>query len=158
MLYIESQKITRKNIQDIYSLFARYEYEISDKIVDYIDGLMRDIRSHRYSSKRLFKRDVMDHVSGRRRHLTIMNLYRYRQRAYTIVMTGSRTGDFAAANLKAGLIRTPPLYTWHHAEGIRRVGKNYVCRMYLVLTKYHQDFPHKGGVAEYEAITGRKYH
>lgn len=157
MLYIGSKRITHRTKQDIVSLFARREYEIGDKVMDYIDGLIDDVRLHSYSSRLMFKRDVMDHVSGRLRHLTIMNLHRYHQRAYTIVMTGSRAGDFAAANKEAGLRRTPPSYTWHHAEGIRRSGKKYLCRMYLVLTKYHRDFPHKGGVAEYEAVTHKTY-
>jgi len=53
--------------------------------------------------------------------------------------TGSRSGDFRAANRKAGLSDTPLGYTWHHHQERGR--------MQLVPTDLHKGTPHTGGWA-----------
>jgi hypothetical protein len=60
--------------------------------------------------------------------------------------TGSRSGDFAAANAKVGYTRTPPGYTWHHSEELGR--------MQLVPKALHDRVKHTGGVATYKHVTG----
>jgi hypothetical protein len=60
--------------------------------------------------------------------------------------TGSRPGDFAAANAKAGYAKTPTDYTWHHSEELGR--------MYLVPLELHKQVKHTGGVATYKHVTG----
>lgn len=57
--------------------------------------------------------------------------------AVRIVLTGSRSKDFAAANRLAGLSSTPDGYTWHHHQdpGL----------MILVETSVHRKTGHSGG-------------
>jgi titin len=54
-----------------------------------------------------------------------------------IALTGTRPGDFAAANRAAGFARTPRGYTWHHHEDTGL--------MQLVRTDVHSQFWHSGG-------------
>jgi hypothetical protein len=68
------------------------------------------------------------------------------QKYVEIRYTGSRPGDYAAANAKAGYRKTPPDYTWHHSE---ELGK-----MYLIPTDLHDLIKHTGGVATYKHATG----
>jgi hypothetical protein len=63
-----------------------------------------------------------------------------------VLGTGSRHGDFAAADAKAGYAETPAGYTWHHSEELGR--------MYLVPTKLHKAVQHSGGVATRKHVTG----
>jgi hypothetical protein len=57
--------------------------------------------------------------------------------------TGTRAGDFAAANEAAGLASTPEGYTWHHVEDGRT--------MQLVPTDIHRATGHTGGFSMYPA-------
>jgi HNH/ENDO VII superfamily nuclease len=63
-----------------------------------------------------------------------------------IELTGSRPGDYAAANKAAGFRRTPDEFTWHHLEdeGL----------MMLVPTELHDSVGHSGGVAGHRHRTG----
>lgn len=63
-----------------------------------------------------------------------------------IEYTGSRRADFAAANKKAKLGKTPEGWTWHHAEDMKT--------MYLVPDKLHRAVKHSGGVATYKHGSG----
>ncbi|REK48438.1 MAG: hypothetical protein DWQ46_02605 [Planctomycetota bacterium] len=54
-----------------------------------------------------------------------------------IQLTGTRSGDFVAANRKAGFERKPRGYTWHHHENLGL--------MQLVRTRIHSEFWHSGG-------------
>jgi len=54
-----------------------------------------------------------------------------------IPLTGTRAGDFAAANRAAGFTRTPRGYTWHHHEDVGL--------MQLIRTRVHSQFWHTGG-------------
>jgi hypothetical protein len=74
--------------------------------------------------------------------LTLPNGQKYVEIAYT----GSRSGDFAAANAKAGFQRMPAGYTWHHSEELGR--------MYLVPKNLHDAVKHTGGVATNKHVTG----
>ena len=56
----------------------------------------------------------------------------------TIGLTGSNAGDFRAANIAAGLKRTPENFTWHHHQDVGR--------MQLVPTDVHSKTGHTGGV------------
>jgi hypothetical protein len=55
----------------------------------------------------------------------------------TIVPTGSRAGDFRAANKEAGFKQTPEGYTWHHHQDGRT--------MQLVPREIHAQTGHTGG-------------
>jgi hypothetical protein len=72
-----------------------------------------------------------------------------------IVYTGGRNGDYAAANLAAGLGATPANYTWHHFENYN-AGNNQGT-MQLVLTAAHQAVFHVGGVWQWVAANGGFY-
>ena len=63
--------------------------------------------------------------------------------------TGSRTGDFAAANKAAGFADTPAGYTWHHHQDVGL--------MQLIQTSVHKRFSHSGGVSVYKASGGKGY-
>ena len=63
-----------------------------------------------------------------------------------IEYTGSRRADFAAANKKAMLDKTPKNWTWHHAEDMKT--------MYLVPDDLHKAVKHSGGVAKYKHASG----
>lgn len=63
-----------------------------------------------------------------------------------IKYTGSRKGDFAAANTAAGYKKTPAGYVWHHLED----GKT----MMLVPEDLHDAVKHTGGVAMHKNNTG----
>lgn len=67
---------------------------------------------------------------------------------------GSRSRDFALANRMAGFDRTPPGYTWHHANYNPRTGWG---DMQLVRTAIHQATPHAGGVSDFVRSTGISY-
>jgi RHS repeat-associated protein len=58
-----------------------------------------------------------------------------------IVYTGTREGDYEAANLAAGLQETPEGYTWHHVED--------GTTMQLVPTDIHTATGHTGGFSMY---------
>lgn len=90
-------------------------------------------------------------------HLQILCTHNRYPGPYTITMSGSRSEDEKRANEKATLRGTPSGYTWHHAEGIARRGSLYLCKMYLILSSYHNRNWHSGGVAEYERYTGKRY-
>jgi RHS repeat-associated protein len=65
-----------------------------------------------------------------------------------ITMTGSYDGDFALANAKAGFLRTPRDYTWHHTEIMRE--------LQLILTTAHNAARHSAGVQLYKEQHGGK--
>lgn len=61
----------------------------------------------------------------------------YKITEVTINQTGTRYGDFAAANREAGYARTPEGYTWHHHQD--------GTTMQLVPTDIHAQTGHTGG-------------
>lgn len=61
-----------------------------------------------------------------------------------IELSGSRSADETAANVKAGFEETPEGYTWHHHE---ETGK-----MILIETQVHRDFAHTGGFAIWKKL------
>ena len=73
-----------------------------------------------------------------------------------IVLTGSRSGDEAAANLAAGLEETPDDYTWHHLDNFSpSTGK---ATFQLIKTDTHRmTIPHTGAVKQYEVYHNIKY-
>ncbi len=72
-----------------------------------------------------------------------------------IIMTGSRVGDYAAAEIIYGHNK-PGGYTWHHIEGIILGNRNVWCHMVLVNTIHHRR-RHHGAVREYAIATGNIY-
>jgi hypothetical protein len=76
-----------------------------------------------------------------------------------IQYTGSRRQDFGAANEAAGIGTTqkaPEGYTWHHLDDYDPATNTGT--MQLVKTETHRaTYPHNGGVAQFEAASGRKY-
>ena len=66
-----------------------------------------------------------------------------------IAYTGSRAGDFAAANRAAGYASTPIGFTWHHHEDMTT--------MQLVNSAVHDGARHTGGVALWQELTGIRY-
>lgn len=160
MLFIDGEKIPKSRTVEIYEMFyLKDEYSIDEKTARFIDGLISDEFEHRYSGKTQFKHRVIEAMSGKLPHLPITNVHPNYGGPYRIEMTGSRAGDFAAANALANTKdrKTPDYYTWHHAEKIKRIGRRYYCDMYLILSSYHGSIKHSGGVKEYEILTGNKY-
>ncbi|MBJ7418604.1 MAG: HNH endonuclease [Niveispirillum sp.] len=76
-------------------------------------------------------------------------------RSVTITYTGTRVGDYAAANAAAGYLFTPPNSTWHHVEDYNP-GNNRGT-MELVPTNIHAGVNHRGGVWQWEQSTGNAY-
>lgn len=80
-----------------------------------------------------------------------------------IELTGSRSNDFKAANNAAHFAKTPQGFTWHHVfseGGLKHnmTGTAYVCRMQLAdSTTHKKTCAHKGSVAQWVALTQRKY-
>jgi A nuclease of the HNH/ENDO VII superfamily with conserved WHH len=68
------------------------------------------------------------------------------KKSVDIVYTGSRSGDFAAANAKAGYKTTPPGYRWHHHQDMKT--------MQLVPSELHDAVTHTGGVATNKHSSG----
>ena len=75
----------------------------------------------------------------------------------TIEYTGDYIKDFEAANKVAELNQktTPRGYVWHHLDDYEP--KTNKGTMQLVEQRAHQGVPHKGGVAQYKAATGKSY-
>ncbi|WP_313713603.1 RHS repeat-associated core domain-containing protein [Pseudomonas sp.] len=75
----------------------------------------------------------------------------------TIEYTGDYIKDFEAANKVADLNQktTPRGYVWHHLDDYDP--KSNKGTLQLVEQKAHQGIPHKGGVAQYKAATGKSY-
>jgi hypothetical protein len=68
------------------------------------------------------------------------------QKSVQITYTGSRAGDFAAANTKVGYKKTPHGFRWHHHEDMKT--------MLLVPEDLHDLVKHTGGVATYKHTSG----
>lgn len=68
------------------------------------------------------------------------------QKSVQIAYTGSRSGDFAAANTKVGYKKTPRGFRWHHHEDMKT--------MLLVPEDLHDVVKHTGGVATYKHTSG----
>jgi hypothetical protein len=68
----------------------------------------------------------------------------------TITYTGTRAGDFKAANIKAGFGNTatsqPAGWTWHHHQDTKT--------MILVREDVHAAYAHTGGIAVYKQVHG----
>ncbi|MEG1039681.1 MAG: HNH endonuclease [Pseudomonas sp.] len=75
----------------------------------------------------------------------------------TIEYKGDYIKDFEAANKVAELNQkaTPRGYVWHHLDDYDP--KTNKGTMQLVEQMAHQGVPHKGGVSQYKAATGRAY-
>jgi len=68
------------------------------------------------------------------------------KRSVQITYTGSRSGDFAAANAAAGYKKTPLGFRWHHHEDMKT--------MLLVPADLHNAVPHTGGAVVYRHVFG----
>ena len=68
------------------------------------------------------------------------------KKSVQITYTGSRSGDFAAANAAAGYRKTPLGFRWHHHEDMTT--------MLLVPADLHNAVPHTGGVVVYRHAFG----
>lgn len=73
----------------------------------------------------------------------------YSKKSVDIKYTGSRTGDYGAANVAAGYTDTPKGYSWHHHQD---VGANGVGSMELVPSDLHGTVKHSGGVARWQEL------
>ena len=81
----------------------------------------------------------------------------------SIPLTGSRRGDFQAANAAAGLAEvippggeTPSGCTWHHVDDYNP--DTGMSTMELVSRRAHTaTYPHSGSVAQFEKATGQSY-
>ena len=92
-------------------------------------------------------------------------LYPHGESIVKIKMTGSRYGDFKAANDIAGYANAsgnitgkshPENYTWHHLNDYDPVTNT--STMQLVKTSAHEaSFPHSGSVSQFEKHHGVKY-
>jgi RHS repeat-associated protein len=77
---------------------------------------------------------------------------------YKLTYTGTRDGDFRAANRKWKFPETPEDYTWHHVEDVRRTRSGtYQGTMILVKRDVHDAARHAGGVSVYQRKTGTTY-
>lgn len=155
MLRISGRNVVGPDDQDIIAVFGP-SYKQDANVADIIDWLIEDRRMHDFSSSAAFRSYVMNGVTAGI-HLQILCTHNRYPGPYTITMSGSRSEDEKRANEKATLRGTPSGYTWHHAEGIARRGSLYLCKMYLILSSYHNRNWHSGGVAEYERYTGKRY-
>jgi RHS repeat-associated protein len=92
-------------------------------------------------------------------------LYPHGENIVKIPMTGSRYGDFKAANELANYKNSvgnitgkshPDGYTWHHLNDYDPITNT--STMQLVETSAHEaTFPHSGSVSQYEQYHGVKY-
>ena len=73
----------------------------------------------------------------------------YSKKSVDIKYTGSRPGDYDAANKAAGFFDTPKGYTWHHHQD---VGPNGIGRIELVPSALHGEIRHTGGVARWQEL------
>ncbi len=154
LLTIHGKKI--KNVDDpvLCGAFG-YSYQRHEVIAKIIDWCLQ-YGTHKFPSIEKFKGFVLDEGSDMN-FLPLLCTHPRYPGPYRIKMKGSRTDDFDEANRKAGLAQTPLGYTWHHKEGIVKSGTEYFCHMYLIASAYHGSRRHRGGVYEYEHLTGRTY-
>jgi len=92
-------------------------------------------------------------------------LYPHGESIVKIKMTGSRYGDFKAANDITGYVNDsgnitgkshPENYTWHHLNDYEPMTNT--STMQLVETSAHEvSFPHSGSVSQFEKHHGIKY-
>src|SRR5690606_11858546 len=75
----------------------------------------------------------------------------------SIEYTGDYKKDFEVANKAAGLNQktTPTKHVWHHLDDYDP--KTNKGTMQLVEKRAHNGIPHKGGVSQYKAATGKAY-
>ncbi|WP_284358229.1 RHS repeat-associated core domain-containing protein, partial [Pseudomonas syringae] len=75
----------------------------------------------------------------------------------SIEYTGDYNKDFEASNKMAGLSQksTPAGYVWHHVDDYDTATNRGT--MQLVEKQAHNGIPHKGGVSQYKAATGKAY-
>ena len=157
MLIIHGKVITNSETRQFNRAFGLC-YNRGEKLAQFIDYVIEDNDyCYPFSSFNEFWRFVSHSLHGRYEPLRLLNLHPNINYPIEIRMTGSRSGDYAAANKKIKVEHTPDGYTWHHAENIWREYGAYCCNMYLIRTDYHRPFTHAGGVHEYEIFTGRKY-
>lgn len=156
MLKIHGQIITDPYADSLnreFGLSFERDELLDDSIIWYIESTKR----FNFPNMRMFAREVLKCTTSTRA-LRIKFVHPRYQGPYRIRMTGCRAKDFKEANRKAGLGKTPDSYTWHHAEGITKVGrKDYECEMYLIRSDYHRRNRHRGGVHEYERRTRKTY-
>lgn len=133
-----------------------FSYQRSERLGDWIAGLIEDRAKYRFNSVAEMRRLFLDR--NIRSPLQPIFPYPAAPLGTYIIMTGSRAADERAANNNLRLYRTPDGYTWHHCEGIQRVANAWRCHMMLIQSQYHNSKRHMGGVHEYELMTGINYH
>lgn len=155
MLKIHGRYITDIDDYALCKRFGRSD-ERNDRTGDVIAWYLEDDDYHEFPSIDSFFAAVCGLSAGSK--LVIQCTHPTHPGPYRITMQGSRSKDFDEANIKARLPSTPYGYTWHHKEGVMFHSKNNIeCDMYLIKTSYHSKIRHRGGVYEYEQITGQKY-
>ncbi|HKS30569.1 MAG TPA: SpvB/TcaC N-terminal domain-containing protein [Pyrinomonadaceae bacterium] len=115
----------------------------------------------RVRKKRRVQTFVIDHGKAKLVNFKFMGMTRrglhpgsdYVDRA-VIIYTGSRAGDFAAANLAVGRGATPGGYVWHHYHNYKPATNTGT--LYLMTTAKHAP-AHSGGVWQYEQHHGVAY-
>lgn len=155
MLIIHGRLITNIDDNALCVRFGRSD-ERDERTGDVIAWYLEDDDSHNFSSMNSFFAAVCGLSSGTK--LVIQCTHPTHPGPYRITMQGSRSKDFDEANIKAKLPSTPDGYTWHHKEGVIFHSRtNIECDMYLIKTSYHGRIHHRGGVYEYQNLTGNTY-
>ncbi|WP_157605111.1 HNH endonuclease [Schlesneria paludicola] len=81
------------------------------------------------------------------------NFTPYSKKDVRIKYSGTRNGDYRAANEAAGFKRTPEGWTWHHHEDVDEYGYG---MMQLVPTDLHGAVKHNGGVSVFTEKFGQR--
>lgn len=152
MLFIRG-KVVGINDSILINEFGRSD-RWSDLLGDWIEDLINDSAGNYFNSVAEMRREFL---SMNRNNPLPIRFAHPNYNATDITMTGSRRNDEQAANFNLGLAATPAGYTWHHCEGIWKVGNKWKCRMILIRSRYHNRFHHQGGVHEYQQMTNTVY-
>lgn len=154
MLFIRGNRIDNVDAPILVNAF-RVSYRRSERLGDWIAGLIEDAAQNHFNSAAEMRREFLN------RNIHNPLPIRFENPLYLggtdIIMTGRRADDERAANANLGLAATPAGYTWHHCEGIQQVGTGWQCRMRLIQSHYHNTTQHMGGVHEYELMTNNAY-
>lgn len=154
MLFIRGIAINDVDAPILVNAF-RESYRRSERLGDWIAGLIEDAAQNHFNSAAAMRREFLN------RNIHNPLPIRFENQQYVggtnIIMTGRRADDERAANANLGLAATPAGYTWHHSEGIQQVGNGWQCCMRLIQSNYHNTTQHMGGVHEYELLTNITY-
>ena len=133
------------------SLGLRAHYDLNEQLAVAIEAIWNSPNNINYPSFNALIGDIIpqNNILPLTQAFILHNSLAY------IIMTGSRVGDYAAAEF-ISRVYNPGGYTWHHIEGIRVQNRNIRCQMILVQTAHHHQH-HYGAVHEYQIATGNRY-